>query len=524
MCLGELDTPDEQNQPDRPIETVRQSRSAILGRLVTMNQFVVPPQLSPSPSLGQKATLKKQAIRERFDQLASEREFWQQRASYYYNDQRRYLRFLIPEGLSILEIGCGLGDQLAALKPRRGLGIDLSEAMVREASTRHPELEFLVGDGEALALDETFDVILLVDLVGHMLDVEATLKQLRHCCRPTTRVVIAHYNFLWEPFLGLLELVGLKMPQAEQNWLSPGDIRNLLRLADYEVVKAEWRLLMPLGIPFLSTIVNRLLAHLPGLNHLCLCHYVVARVRTMPTHEPQTVTVVIPCRNEKGNIESAIARLPSFGSHQEVIFVDGHSTDGTLDEIQRVIAQYPEKDITCLVQGGKGKGDAVRKGFAYATGDILMILDADLTMPPEELPKFYEAMVSGKGEFINGSRLVYPMEHEAMRYLNLLGNKFFSMAFSWLLGERIKDTLCGTKVLFRKDYERIAANRSYFGEFDPFGDFDLLFGASKLNLKILEVPIRYQERTYGTTNIHRFAHGWLLLKMTVFGFFRLKAV
>ena len=496
-----------------------------MGGLVPMNLLVAPPpQRSLSPAIGQKAILKKQAIREQFDRLASERESWQQRASYYYNDQRRYLRFLIPEGLSILEIGCGLGDQLSALKPRRGLGIDLSEAMVQKASKRHPELDFLVGDGEALELDETFDVILLVDLVGHLLDVEATLKRLRHCCRPTTRVVIAYYNFLWEPCLSLLEQMGLKMPQAKQSWLSPGDIRNLLRLADYEVVKAERRLLMPTGVPILSTIANRLLAYLPGLNHLCLCHYVVARIRTTSTRERQKVSVIIPCRNEKGNIEAAIARLPSFGRNQEIIFVDGHSTDGTPDEIQRVIAQYPGKDITCLVQGGKGKGDAVRKGFAYATGDILMILDADLTMPPEDLPKFYDAIVSGKGEFINGSRLVYPMEHEAMRYLNLLGNKFFSMTFSWLLGERIKDTLCGTKVLFRKDYERIAANRSYFGEFDPFGDFDLLFGASKLNLKILEVPIRYQERTYGTTNIHRFTHGWLLLKMTVFGFFRLKAV
>ena len=489
-----------------------------------MNPVAVSPQLSHLPSLGQRAMFKKQAVRDRFDRLASERESWQRRASYYYGDQRRYLRFLIPEGLRVLEIGCGLGDQLAALKPRRGLGIDLSEAMVKEATRRHPELEFLVGDGEALALDETFDVILLADLVGHVLDVEAMLKQFRRCCTPTTRIVVAYYNFLWEPFLRLLEQVGLKMPQEEQNWLSPADIRNLLRLADFEVVKAERRLLMPLGIPILSSIVNRLLAYLPGLTHLCLCHYMVARMRTAATHEPQTVTVVIPCRNEKGNIEAAVARLPSFGRHQEVIFVDGHSTDGTPDEIQRVIAQYPEKDITLLVQDGKGKGDAVRKGFTHATGDILMILDADLTMPPEDLPKFYDAITSGKGEFINGSRLVYPMEHEAMRYLNLLGNKFFSMAFSWLLGERIKDTLCGTKVLFRRDYERIVANRSYFGEFDPFGDFDLLFGASKLNLKILEVPIRYQERTYGTTNIHRFTHGWLLLKMTVYGFFRLKAV
>ena len=489
-----------------------------------MNPVIVPPQPSHPPSLGQRAILKKQAIRERFDRLASERESWQRQAAYYYNDQRRYLRFLMPEGLRVLEIGCGLGDQLAALKPRRGLGIDLSEAMVKEASIRHPELEFRVGDGEALALDETFDVILLADLVGHLVDVEATLKQLRRCCTPTTRIVVAYYNFLWEPFLRLLEQVGLKMPQEEQSWLSPADIRNLLRLADFEVVKAERRLLMPLGIPILSSIVNRLVAYLPGLTHLCLCHYMVARMRTTSTHESQTVTVVIPCRNEKGNIEAAIARLPSFGRHQEVIFVDGHSTEGTPEEIQRVIAQYPEKDITLLVQDGKGKGDAVRKGFTHATGDILMILDADLTMPPEDLPKFYEAITSGKGEFINGSRLVYPMEHEAMRYLNLLGNKFFSMAFSWLLGERIKDTLCGTKVLFRRDYERIVTNRSYFGEFDPFGDFDLLFGASKLNLKILEVPIRYQERTYGTTNIHRFTHGWLLLKMTVYGFFRLKAV
>jgi glycosyltransferase involved in cell wall biosynthesis len=251
---------------------------------------------------------------------------------------------------------------------------------------------------------------------------------------------------------------------------------------------------------------------------------VIGRTTIVRTQREYTVSVVIPCRNEKGNIESAITRLPRLGSHLEIIFVDGHSTDGTVDEIRRIIAHYTDLDIHLLIQEGKGKGDAVRKGFAHATGDILMILDADLTMPPEDLPKFYDALASEKGEFINGSRLVYPMEKEAMRFLNLLGNKFFSMAFSWLLGDRIKDTLCGTKALFRRDYERIAANRSYFGDFDPFGDFDLLFGASKLNLKILEVPIRYQERTYGTTNIRRFQHGWLLFKMTIYGFFRLKAI
>lgn len=467
---------------------------------------------------------RKSAIRERFDRLAGDREYWQRKGRYYYEDQQRYMRFLIPQGLRVLEIGCGLGDLLAAVNPSRGVGVDLSEMMVKEAARRHPSLEFRVGDCESLDLDETFDVIVLADLVGHLLDVEAALRKLRACCTPKTRIVIAYYNFLWEPFLRLTEMLRLKMSQQHQNWLSPSDIQNLLRLADYEVVKTERRLLFPKGIPIISVVLNRFLAFLPGLNRLCLSHYIVARVRGPRSGGEYSSTILIPCRNELGNIEPAIQRIPDFGSHQEILFVDGHSTDGTPQEIRRVIAAYPEKDIKFLVQDGKGKGDAVRKGFAHATGEILMIMDADLTMPPEDLPKFYDAIASDKGEFINGSRLVYPMEQEAMRFLNLLGNKFFSMAFSWLLNQRIKDTLCGTKVLFRDDYLRIVANRAYFGDFDPFGDFDLLFGASKLNLKILEVPIRYQDRTYGTTNIHRFAHGWLLLKMTVYGFFRLKAV
>lgn len=467
---------------------------------------------------------KKSEIHTHFDRLATTREYWQRKASYYYRDQHKYFRFLIPAGLRVLEIGCGLGDLLAALSPSRGLGLDLSEAMVREASRRHPSLKFKVADAETLDLDEAFDVVILSDVIGHLLDVESVLRKLRPCCTPQTRVVISYYNYLWEPVLRLAEKVGLKMPQQKQNWLSPSDIHNLLRLADYEVVKTERRLLFPKGIPLLSTVLNQFLAFLPGLNRLCLCHYIVARMREARPAKEFSTSIVIPCRNERGNIEAAIQRTPPFGRCQEIIFVDGHSTDGTPAEIHRMIEKYPDKDIKFLIQDGKGKGDAVRKGFAHATGEILMILDADLTMPPEDLPKFYDAIASDKGEFINGSRLVYPMEQEAMRFLNLLGNKFFSMAFSWLLNQRIKDTLCGTKVLFRDDYLRIVANRDYFGDFDPFGDFDLLFGAAKLNLKIIEVPIRYQDRTYGTTNIHRFTHGWLLLKMTVHGFFRLKAV
>ena len=227
-----------------------------------------------------------------------------------------------------------------------------------------------------------------------------------------------------------------------------------------------------------------------------------------------SVSIIIPCRNERGNIEQAVKRLPHFGAHQEIIFVDGHSTDGTLEEIKRVIAHYADHDIKLLEQEHSGKGDAVRKGFQEASGDVLMILDADLTVPPEELPVFYDVIASGLGDYVQGTRLVYPMDPGAMRFFNKLGNVAFSQLFTHLLGQPIKDTLCGTKVLWRRDYERICAGRAFFGDFDPFGDFDLIFGAAKLNLKIVEVPVRYRERVYGETNISRWKHGLLLLKMS----------
>ena len=273
--------------------------------------------------------------------------------------------------------------------------------------------------------------------------------------------------------------------------------------------------------PLLAPLLNRWLA--PLLPHFCVTVVMVARPRPQPAARPQfRCSVVIPARNEAGNIEAAVQRTPEMGLGTEIIFIEGHSRDNTWDEIQRVIAQYPQRRIMAIKQQSQGKGGAVREAFAAATGDLLFILDADLTMPPEELPKFYDAARSSTADFVNGVRLVYPMENEAMQFLNMIANKAFGIAFSWLLGQNLKDTLCGTKVLFRSDYAAIARNRAYFGDFDPFGDFDLLFGAAKLNLRMIDLPIRYRARTYGETNIHRWSHGWLLLRMVCFAARRLK--
>ena len=433
---------------------------------------------------------------------------------------------LLAPGQSVLEVGCGRGDLLAALKPSRGVGVDFSEEIIGAAKRRHTELRFVHADAYDLNLREKFDVIILSDLVNDLWDVQAVLQNVCQFMTPRSRIIVNSYSRLWEPILKVAEWLNLAKPNLHQNWLTVEDITNLLSLADCEVIKRSQEILFPLPVPLLTDLCNRFLVKLWPFKYFALTNFIVARLR--PRSElhakPSSVSVIVPARNEAGNIPDIFARTPEMGGGTELVFVEGHSRDNTYAAIETAIAAHPKRKCQLLRQTGVGKGDAVRMGFATATGDILMILDADLTVPPEDLPRFYEALYSGKGEFINGVRLVYPMEKQAMRFLNLLGNKFFSLAFSWLLGQPIKDTLCGTKVLRKRDYEAISANRAYFGDFDPFGDFDLIFGAVRLNLQITDLPIRYRERTYGATNIQRWKHGWLLLKMVVFAARRVKFV
>jgi len=468
-----------------------------------------------------------QTIKEFFNSAADRRDKWKKKNFYYHNEIANLCKFLIPPQKKVLDIGCGTGDLLASVSPSLGVGIDISENMINIARKKYPSLKFYTCDAQNITINDKFDYVILSDLIGNLEDIQKAFEELKKVSDEKTRIIITCYNYLWEPILTVGERFGMKMPQPLQNWLSPKDIENFLYISNLDVVKKSTLLLFPKSLPLISTILNKYLARFPLLGNLCLVQYFVVRQKPNNYSDKEySVSVVIPSRNEEGNIEKAVLSTPKLGSSTELIFVEGHSKDNTLSEIKRVISKYKgKKEIRLVLQNkGIGKGDAVRKGFAKTKGDIIMILDADLTVAPEDLPKFYQVLRTGKAEYVQGTRLVYPMEEEAMRILNVIGNKFFSLAFSWLVGQPIKDTLCGTKALFRSDYEKIVKNRSYFGDFDPFGDFDLIFGASKLNLKIMEIPIRYKARTYGTSNISRFRHGWLLLKMTFFAARKLKFI
>jgi hypothetical protein len=416
---------------------------------------------------------------------------------YFYNLIRKYLGLYVQPDDSVLEIN-----------PQNNLLINSFKNGAVLYKSDLPNNSVNTDQAKSLSAD----YLILNGYLHYESDIEELLNAIHRSCSTSNRLIVTFYSNLWKPFIRMASFLRIRTKTAEQNWITKSDIENFFRLSNFEIVRYDSKVLIPIYIPIVSFLANRFLAPLPIFRLFCMLNIVVAR----PLKNRQSlksVSVVVPARNEEGNIENIIRRIPNMSGDDEVIFIEGNSTDETWKKIQEVKEKYPEKNIIIAQQGGKGKGDAVRKGFNLATKDILMILDADISVMPEDLTRFYKAIVDDKGEFINGSRLVYPMEKKAMRFFNILGNKFFAEAFSFVLGQRLKDTLCGTKVLSRKNYLEIAKNRAYFGEFDPFGDFDLLFGAARKGLRIIEIPVSYKQRVYGETNIQRWKHGMLLIKM-----------
>lgn len=455
------------------------------------------------------------------DSLAQKRIRWIKANPYFYGQLIESLKFIIERESNVLHVRCGIGYLLNALTPRRGVGVDDTALQIEEARKNYPHLTFIKQNPEELELNEIFDYI-LITTIEDIVDIKALLNSIKKCSNSHTRIIIVSYNDLWHPVVRLAERLRLKVPQKLHNWLSREDMKNFLTLSGFEFINTKPIILFQFNVPIVSFLLNKFIARLPFFKRLAFIQIYVARP-VFPGDKDYSVSIVIPCKNEAGNVEDAVKRIPQLGTHTEIIFADDKSTDGTPEKVLDVMKLYPRKDIKLVHGPGVGKKRNVWTGFDTARGDILMILDADLSVLPEELVYFYEAIKNGHGEFINGSRLVYPMHENAMKYFNYLGNKFFGMFFSYIIDTPIKDTLCGTKVLWKRDYERLKHYIGSWGEADRWGDYDLLLGAAKLNLKIVDLPVHYYERVYGVTKMKNvFKNGLIMLRISTIALFKLK--
>ncbi len=414
------------------------------------------------------------------------------RYGYRYSFIERLYAYTVPEAQRVMHIGCADGFILRAMKASFAIGIDDSSfenIFTCPNSQFYPSLE-------SITESHVFDYIVISSTyLKQAADIYPFFRSLQKWAHAGTRIIV-EYEF------------GKLVP------IMPQDMRNLCNLAQLEIITEKREVLMHVGVPLVANFLNYIVARLPLVRSLCLMRLFITRFTVPAPEKEYSVSVIIPCKNEAGTIEAAVTRTPFLGSFTEILLVDGHSKDETVSLMQEMVHKYPEKNITWFVQSARGKKNAVEEGFARAQGDIIMILDGDITVIPEELPKFYDALASGQGECINGVRLVYPMDREAMPFLNWCVNWIFGFIISYLIGQRVKDTLCGTKVFFKKDLKIIAASKQFFGDVDPFGDFDILCGAAYCNLKILDMPIHYKKRVYGAPGIAFLKSGLLLLSMS----------
>lgn len=456
------------------------------------------------------------------DQSIPTREKWIQRSGYYYRNLSRIISNAIASNASVCHVGCDSPYLLKSLPQAKGTGICMTEKQKVFCETTDPDHRYTTM-AQLQTLREKFDYIVITSL-GYFFDVQEVFHQIQILCHFRTRIIIINCNLLWEPLFYLGEKLRLRMPQSarRQNMVPTHHVINLLSLSRFQLVKWSSHILVPYFIPLVSWFFNRILASSFPFRYLSSTDIIIARPQITPP-EPVTCSVIVPCKNEKGNIESLVRRIPALADETEIVLVDDRSSDGTGEEMRRCQKTWPDKKITVIEGPGISKGEAVRMGIEGAAGRLIAIFDADLAVLPEELPKCILPLLEGTADFVNTVRFVYPQQDGAMRWLNIAGNRGFSLLFTFLIRQRVSDTLCGTKVFWKEDYRNISGLKDYWLWRDRWGDFEQLLGASKLGLKIVEVPIHYAERTYGETKMkNRFQNGLHMLKLCLGGFIRLR--
>jgi len=447
----------------------------------------------------------KSIIKDYFERVAPDWEQWQRKNPLYHSCLTHLIGGMIPPGSKVLELGSGVGDLLASLGPSSGMGLNFAQALTDRALQKHPQLEFHTVDVDSVILPRSFEpqYVVMTNMLDYVYDVWDTMESLKPAIREQTLLIITTNNPLWAPLLRLASKLGLRFPESPRNFITNKDICSVLHLQGFDIVEDGFTLPVPKRIPVIGTLLNAVVPEVPILCFVSSVQYIAARPRV--ARPPLSCSVVIPCHNEAGNIQECLRRVPQMGSWTEIVVVDDGSTDETCEKVKEIMV-HDSRVRLIVLEKNQGKAGAVRAGFEAANGDVLMILDADMAVTPEELLKFLAPLQEGTADFVNGTRLVYPMQGKAMKVANFIGNKGFCFLASKVIRQRVSDTLCGTKVFLKRDYLRMP-----LGGVERWGDFDLLFGAARLKLRILEIPVHYTERRAGKSKMRVMVDGWYFL-------------
>jgi len=343
----------------------------------------------------------------------------------------------------------------------------------------------------------TFPLNNFVNLVGFFDKLDSSLNE-------EAKVIVSYYSKIWKPFFFIFSLFGLIRNYKNSLFFSKDTLEIFLRTGNFEISKKIPNYFIPFNIPIINKFLSILINFLPFLDNLSVTKVFYLRKKNYKKRQNKKISLIIPCKNEQGNILNIVTDAKKeLIIPYEIIFVDDKSSDNTFQIIIDCKKKFSDVDIQVTKGPGKGKSLAVNEGIKIATGYYSIIFDADMTVNMKDINVFYNAISNGNADIINGSRLVYKPYTGAMRYLNFLGNKFFSKLSSFITGELITDTLCGSKCFITKDFKIFNEFKDNNNINDIWGDFNILYSSNFYGLKCIDLPVRYYERVEGETKMKK---------------------
>tara|TARA_B110000977_G_scaffold125183_1_gene160299 strand:+ start:1495 stop:2904 length:1410 start_codon:yes stop_codon:yes gene_type:complete len=345
-----------------------------------------------------------------------------------------------------------------------------------------------------------FDHIVIAD-IEHQKFITKNLIDLNEKIDNECRVIVLSKSIFWSTLINFYKKIKNIGPD-KNNFLPYSNLRKIFLNTNFEIVKNEKIIFFPFQFSLLTKFINQIF-RFPVLNFFCMINLTVLKKVQKKNYqaEGKKISFIIPCKNEGGNIKFFYEKIINSTINAEFLFGNDNSSDNTLDEIKKLQQAIPNKEIKIYDGPGVCKSENVYKGINLASGEIILIYDADLTVSFDDLVNSINLLLKTDADFINCTRMIMPQQKNAMKFLNFYGNLFFAFLFSILFKQKITDTLCGTKIFFKKDWEQIKKYNNTWGAKDLWGDFDLLLGAYKNNLKIVENPISYTDRKEDETKM-----------------------